>query len=388
MSKRKSQTAIADYRGEGFIPEAMVNFLALLGWSTGTEEEILTLDDLAGRFDLEHVQKGGAVFDRERLEWMNGQWIRRLEPDDLIERLAAVPRRRAAGRPDRPAARRRGAPPARADHPGAPAEARRDRRPRRASCGSTGRARPGAARAEALGSGDDARRRCARRARRSTDRPARSPSRPTSSSRRCARSPRIGGWKAGDLFMAIRVAVTGRTATPPLFDSLVALGHERVLSRLDAAIDTLATIGGTRLMTHDVGRASPTRPSRPGSTPTSAPGRRTTRSRSRALFSEDAEYRWHPADEPEVGREAIVVRVAQPGRQRQRSRRAGHVPRRVPPVRRRRPSRRRRSARARTGPTPRARRSQRIYYNNWLLEFDDDGRCSSFTEYWMEPRKS
>ena len=47
------------------------------------------------------------------------------------------------------------------------------------------------------------------------------------------------GWKAGDLFMAIRVAVTGRTATPPLFDSLVALGHDRVLARLDAAIDTL-----------------------------------------------------------------------------------------------------------------------------------------------------
>ena len=47
------------------------------------------------------------------------------------------------------------------------------------------------------------------------------------------------GWKAGDLFMAIRVAVTGRTATPPLFDSLVALGRDRALSRLDAAITTL-----------------------------------------------------------------------------------------------------------------------------------------------------
>ena len=50
------------------------------------------------------------------------------------------------------------------------------------------------------------------------------------------------GWKAGDLFMAIRVAVTGRTATPPLFDSLVALGRERVLARLDAAITTLAGV--------------------------------------------------------------------------------------------------------------------------------------------------
>src|SRR4029077_243718 len=76
MSKRKSQTAVDDYKAEGFIREAMVNYLALLGWSTGTEEEILGLEELAERFSIDHVQKGGAVFDRERLEWLNGQWIR------------------------------------------------------------------------------------------------------------------------------------------------------------------------------------------------------------------------------------------------------------------------------------------------------------------------
>src|SRR6266702_3166916 len=102
MSKRKSQTAVADYRAQGFLPEALVNFLSLLGWSTGTEEEILSLDDIAGRFSLEHVQKGGAVFDRERLEWLNGQWIRRLEPEDLIERLLPfLEADRQAGRIDR-----------------------------------------------------------------------------------------------------------------------------------------------------------------------------------------------------------------------------------------------------------------------------------------------
>src|SRR4051812_28087548 len=102
MSKRKSQTAISDYRAQGFIPEALVNYLALLGWSTGTEEEILGLDQLAGRFDLGHVQKGGAVFDRERLEWLNGQWIRRLDAEDLIERLEPfLEADREAGRIDR-----------------------------------------------------------------------------------------------------------------------------------------------------------------------------------------------------------------------------------------------------------------------------------------------
>src|SRR5204863_8249660 len=71
MSKRKSQTAVSDYLAQGFLPEALVNFLSLLGWSTGTEEEILSLDEIAARFNLEHVQKGGAVFDKDRLDWLN-----------------------------------------------------------------------------------------------------------------------------------------------------------------------------------------------------------------------------------------------------------------------------------------------------------------------------
>ena len=87
MSKRKSQTAVDDYSTEGFIREAIVNYLALLGWSTGSEDEILSLDELAGRFDLDHVQRGGAVFDRARLEWLNGQWVRRLSTDELVDRL-------------------------------------------------------------------------------------------------------------------------------------------------------------------------------------------------------------------------------------------------------------------------------------------------------------
>src|SRR3990172_3080121 len=87
MSKRKSQTAISDYIAQGFIREAFVNYLALLGWASGTEEEILSFDEIAARFDLEHVQKGGAVFDRERLEWINGHWIPRLDDEDLITRL-------------------------------------------------------------------------------------------------------------------------------------------------------------------------------------------------------------------------------------------------------------------------------------------------------------
>jgi glutamyl/glutaminyl-tRNA synthetase len=119
MSKRKSQTAGLDYIAEGFIREALVNYLALLGWATGTEEEVLSIDEIVERFELTDVHKGGAVFDRERLEWLNGQWIRRLDPDDLVDRLRPfVEADLAAGRIDRMPVGRRVAHAA-ADHLGA-----------------------------------------------------------------------------------------------------------------------------------------------------------------------------------------------------------------------------------------------------------------------------
>ena len=73
MSKRKSQTAMDDYRRQGYVPEAIVNHLALLGWSSGSDEVIFSLADLVERFDLGRVQQGGAIFDTERLDWLDGQ---------------------------------------------------------------------------------------------------------------------------------------------------------------------------------------------------------------------------------------------------------------------------------------------------------------------------
>ncbi len=87
MSKRKSQTSLTAYREEGYLPEAMVNFLAFLGWSPGTEEEIFTLDELIARFDLAHVHKGGAIFDKDRLDYLNGVYIRSLSDEQLALRL-------------------------------------------------------------------------------------------------------------------------------------------------------------------------------------------------------------------------------------------------------------------------------------------------------------
>jgi glutamyl-tRNA synthetase len=238
MSKRKSQTAIDDYIAQGFVREALVNYLALLGWSTGTEEEILSLDELVERFDLGEVHKGGAVFDRERLEWMNGQWIRRLEPEDLIDRLRPfVEADMVAGRIER-----------------MPTDEElrtllpviQERLPTLGAIGdlvgflwvADVEVDPGTLVPKRW---DPATTRDGLAAARQTIEAVgdvsfeadelEPPLRALAESR---------GWKAGDLFMAIRVAVTGRTATPPLFDTLVALGRDRVLSRLDRAIETLA----------------------------------------------------------------------------------------------------------------------------------------------------
>ena len=88
LSKRRHRVMLTDFRDEGYLPEAMANYLALLGWNPGGEEEIFSLAELRAAFDLDRVQKAGAVFDREKLEWLNGQWIRRLPPEELARRLA------------------------------------------------------------------------------------------------------------------------------------------------------------------------------------------------------------------------------------------------------------------------------------------------------------
>ena len=83
LSKRHGATSVMEYEAQGYVPEAMVNFLALLGWSPGNDEELFTIDDLVERFDLDGISGGNAVFNTEKLDWMNNQHIMRL-PDDVL----------------------------------------------------------------------------------------------------------------------------------------------------------------------------------------------------------------------------------------------------------------------------------------------------------------
>ncbi|MDO4781294.1 MAG: glutamate--tRNA ligase [Candidatus Saccharibacteria bacterium] len=86
LGKRDGAKSATEYRDEGILPEAMMNFLAQLGWNDGTEQEIFTAEELIEKFSLARVQKSGARFEEQRLIWLNGQWIRRIDTDDLYRR--------------------------------------------------------------------------------------------------------------------------------------------------------------------------------------------------------------------------------------------------------------------------------------------------------------
>lgn len=83
LSKRHGATSISEYKNQGYLPQALINFMALLGWNPGTENEIFSLQDLIKEFDLKRVQKSGAIFNIDRLDWMNGYYIRKTGLEEL-----------------------------------------------------------------------------------------------------------------------------------------------------------------------------------------------------------------------------------------------------------------------------------------------------------------
>lgn len=85
LSKREGGLNIQDLKNEGYLPEAIINFLALLGWNPDTNEEFFSIEDLIERFSLEQVQKSGAVLNKEKLDSMNGYYIRNTLPQELVE---------------------------------------------------------------------------------------------------------------------------------------------------------------------------------------------------------------------------------------------------------------------------------------------------------------
>ena len=87
LSKRDGKTSVIDYKEDGYLPDALINFISFLGWNPGTEKEIYSLNDLIKDFSLAKIQKAGAIFNPEKLDWINGFYIRKKSLADLTEIL-------------------------------------------------------------------------------------------------------------------------------------------------------------------------------------------------------------------------------------------------------------------------------------------------------------
>lgn len=232
LSKRHGATFLSTFREEGYLPEAILNFMALIGWSPGEgeEEEIFSLEELERRFTLERVNNAGGVFSYEKLKWMNGVYIRKLEPSDLERRVKPFLERAGLVVDDEKL--RRITP-----HIQPRMEVLPDAVPLvdflfqpsiqrdLPAMLKKGMDEPTAARGcllaadalEALASFEAA------------------------EIEACLRSVAEGaGIAVGPLFLVVRIAVTGKKVTPPLFESIHALGQAETVARLRETAEILS----------------------------------------------------------------------------------------------------------------------------------------------------
>ena len=225
ISKRKNPVSLDYYRDAGFLPEALLNFLGLLGFSIGDNREKFTLDEMIAAFDWSKVSPGGPVFDLEKLSWLNGIYIRDLSPEGLIQRIRNWRLSDEMLRRLVPLVHER----IRRLDDFIPAieyflagdldytHVLADLVPKTRDAAATAEVLVGLVEELDLASGYSV----------ATIEPIVR-----------AYTEKIE-WKTKELFMALRVAITGRTAAPPLFDTMEVLGKELVRRRLRTAAQRL-----------------------------------------------------------------------------------------------------------------------------------------------------
>jgi glutamyl-tRNA synthetase len=250
ISKRKNPTSLIWYRDQGFLPEALLNFLALMGYSHSGGKEMFPLSEMLADFDPARVSTSGPVFDLEKLKWLNGEYVRAMAPEDLAKRLVDHYLRRAGARTPEDAT----------NSVLQWLDAQGGRDPRAALSEIVRRAvplvrerirtleefAPLAAcffRPDVLGYAPEdlvPKKRSLSEVRDALgvvgQRLGDLPSFTAGSIEGALRSLAEGlGWKAGDFFMPVRVAVTGSKVSPPLFETMEIVGKSRCLERLEAA---------------------------------------------------------------------------------------------------------------------------------------------------------
>ncbi len=227
ISKRKNPVSILYYREKGYLPEALLNFLALMGWSTSDEEEVFDLDRLVAEIDLKEIHIGSPVFDLEKLDWINGVYIRNLDDGELADKIldggfTPVPADRDLVMKTIPLVRERLK--TLSDYAGKagfffvdpeyePDAFKKTKLPPSEAAGLLRKALP-----VIEGAGFD-----------------------DLEGLETILREKASEWnvKVGQLFMSIRVAVTGGPASPPLLESMEVLGLDKSLARIGAAADFL-----------------------------------------------------------------------------------------------------------------------------------------------------
>ncbi len=235
LSKRHGATSLMEYRDAGFVPEALINFMALLGWSLDGETDVMNVDTIRERFSLERVSKPAAIFDLDKLQWMNGVYLRHMEVADLADRILPflenaypphlLPIDRAYLLRIAPLVQERLK--TLADAPDMLSYFFEDA-PDYDPAGLTQRGMDAASALAALQRAAD-------------DLSVVNPGDFTHE--RLEALLRATGkdleLSSRQFFGALRTAITGRTATPPLFEMMEVMGPERVTRRLEAAVEKL-----------------------------------------------------------------------------------------------------------------------------------------------------
>ena len=216
LSKRHGAASVQELRDAGYLPEAVRNYLALLGWGAGDDSTVLSTPELVERFTLERVSRNPARFDEEKLSWLNGVYIRSLAPEELARRLEAFTGREGLEQAARISQEK--------IHTLADFwplagplldQAVDDPKARERWLDENGRARLAEARTALAGV---------------------EPFEEEEIERALAAIIERLGAKPREVYQPLRVAITGTTISPGIFESLALLGRERALERIDAAL--------------------------------------------------------------------------------------------------------------------------------------------------------
>jgi glutamyl-tRNA synthetase len=243
LSKRHGATAITEYREQGYLPQAMMNFLALLGWALDDHTEMFTKEELIRNFSIERISKTSAIFNLDKLKWMNGVYIRNLSASELADRLLPFLERDLPQSVKRPLSR---------EYVKQIVPLIRERL---TTLGKVESAMGAMAEAAPLYDfffvdepvydthlllGKKLTKEDAVRGLEAALERLQALTFNAQSLEDALRPLATElGLKAGDFFGLLRVAVTGRTATPPLFQTMASLGKERCLKRIKAALHKL-----------------------------------------------------------------------------------------------------------------------------------------------------